>query len=72
MLAPFAVNVAEPPTQIAVEEAAALTVILGVTDKLIVRVLVHPEALVPIKVYVVLTNGETTALEAAMAPGYQV
>jgi hypothetical protein len=69
-VAPVAVNVDEPTTQIAVGEAAALTVGLALTSKL--TVCVEEQApVIPVTVYTVVTDGETTTFDPVSAPGLQ-
>jgi hypothetical protein len=71
-VAPLAVSVEFPPTHIAVGDALAVTVGLGVTTCVKVIVLVQPNALVAVNVYTVVTEGETTTALPVSAPGFHV
>jgi hypothetical protein len=59
------------PAQIAVGEAAAVTVGLGFTVKIKVAVL-EQAPLAPVTVYIVLEPGETVCVEPINAPGFHV
>ena len=72
MDAPLAVNVVEVPEHIVGEEEDATTVGVGFTGILNVLVDVHPRVLVPVTVYVVVTDGVTTTVLPIKAPGFQV
>lgn len=71
-MAPVALNVALLPTQIAVGLAVTFKVGVGVTDTVNVAVREHPDALVPVTVYVVVVPGVTTVVAPVNAPGIQV
>jgi hypothetical protein len=64
------VSVAVLPIQIAVGFATAVIVGTGVTLRVDVTVFVHPAALDPERVYVVVMVGETTTGEPDNPPGF--
>jgi len=63
--------VLEEPAQIIVGEEPAVMVGLGLIIRFKVVELEH-KLFAPVKVYVVLTVGETTAVEVVMTPGFHV
>ncbi len=70
--APVADNAAVAPRQMAVGLAEAVTVGFGTTLTIAVVRPMHPSALVPLTVYVVVEPGETFWLEPIRFPGFQV
>jgi hypothetical protein len=64
--------VAEAPAQIAVGEVTAVIVGLVLTTTANVLVFEHPAAFTPVTVYVVVTVGFTTTLDAIVPPGFHV
>ena len=71
-VAPKLLNVAVLPTHIAVLLKEAVTVGFAITNKFRVFVAIHPNAVVPEIVYVVVTVGDTVTGEPTINPGFQV
>ena len=71
-MAPVALSVAVPPGQIVAGEALAFTTGGDTTKTVSVRVAVHPLALAPIAVYVMVAPGVTMMPEPVKPPGFQV
>ena len=72
MFAPLDVKVAVPPIQIADEDAVAVNVGNELTVRLTVLVFVHPDAFVPVTVYIVVTVGETATVDPVDELGFHV
>jgi hypothetical protein len=72
VVAPVAESVTDPTTQIAVGEAVAFTVGFALTTSATVLVLVQPNPLAPVSVYVVELAGETVTALPVKEPGSQV
>jgi hypothetical protein len=70
--APEALNVVLLPIHILVDVAEALTVGVGVTNKLCVVELIQPKALVPVTVNTVEVAGLTVTVAPLKLPGFQV
>ena len=71
-MAPVPVILVDAPAQIVAFVTVVPTAGIGLTMINLVAVAVHPEALVPVTVYVVVVAGATVMVVPLNAPGFQV